>query len=166
MRNNTIISIELRKKVIETFPLSAESIHGPDHWSRVFENARRISDEETGADARVLELFALFHDSMRRNDIIDEGHGKRGADYARRLRADGWFELDDEAFELLCRACLHHTEGGLVDHPTVITCWDADRLDLARCGITPDPKRLCTATARKPEIIAWAVKRSAERRVP
>jgi uncharacterized protein len=43
---------------------------------------------------------------------------------------------------------------------TVLTCWDADRLDLGRVGIKPNPHRLCTAAARDPMMIEWAYKRS------
>jgi hypothetical protein len=34
-------------------------------------------------------------------------------------------------------------------NPTLAVCLDADRLDLGRVGITPDPLRLSTATARE-----------------
>lgn len=156
---STIITPRLRQKVIDSFPMNPKGIHGPAHWDRVFENARRIS-EETKADERVIELFALFHDSLRRNNITDPGHGKRGAEYAMKLREEGWFELDDEAFDVLHDACVRHTDGKTEGDPTVITCWDADRLDLYRCGIKPKPTYLCTETAKRAEVIAWAMKRS------
>jgi len=154
-----LISPELRRVVIESFPMGLDSIHGPAHWGRVLENALRIQ-EETGADTRVLKLFALFHDSLRRNDQIDSDHGRRGAEYARKMRDEGWFTLDDGAFELLADACNRHTDGLLEGDPTVITCWDADRLDLWRCGIKPEPSRMCTATAKSREVIGWAMERS------
>lgn len=153
------ISAKLHQIVIGTFPMGRESIHGPAHWNRVIENARRIR-EETGADIRILELFALFHDSLRRNDVLDPGHGKRGAEYAGKFRDEGWFELEDEAFQVLFKACEEHTDGSTCGDPTIITCWDADRLDLWRCGIIPDPDRMCTATARRKDVIDWAMKRS------
>jgi len=34
-------------------------------------------------------------------------------------------------------------------------CWDADRLNLWRVGIEPDPAYLTTETARTPEAIAY-----------
>jgi uncharacterized protein len=157
--NQPLITPELRRKVVDSFPLGPTSIHGPDHWDRVLENAIRIR-EETGADMRVLELFALFHDSLRQNDIVDPGHGRRGGEYARKLRSEAWFDLEDAAFDLLFEACAGHTEGGSEGDLTIITCWDADRLDLWRCGIRPDPSRMCTETARRPEVIAWAMQRS------
>lgn len=155
----TYLSAELRERVISTFPMGPDSIHGPVHWGRVLENALRIR-EETGADLRVLELFALFHDSLRQNDQIDPDHGERGARYAHKLRQDGMFELEDAAFDLLRIACTEHTDGGTGGDPTVITCWDADRLDLWRCGIIPRPERMCTQTARRPDVIEWAMDRS------
>jgi uncharacterized protein len=58
--------------------------------------------------------------------------------------------------ELLVTACSLHTCGGVSDVLTIGTCWDADRLDLARFGIVPDPELLSTAAARDPAFIAWA----------
>jgi uncharacterized protein len=43
---------------------------------------------------------------------------------------------------------------------TVQTCWDADRLDLGRIGIKPEPRFLCTAAAQDPALIEWALLRS------
>ena len=40
------------------------------------------------------------------------------------------------------------------DNLTICTCWDADRLDLPRVFIEPDPLRLCTHEARDPAMIA------------
>jgi len=70
------------------------------------------------------------------------------------------FDLDAGELELLCEACIGHSDGLLEADVTVQTCWDADRLDLGRVGIEPDPSRLCTPAAREPEIIAWAFARS------
>jgi uncharacterized protein len=36
----------------------------------------------------VVEMFAVFHDSGRRDEGSDAGHGRRGAELARWLRAD------------------------------------------------------------------------------
>lgn len=141
--------------------MGPDSVHGPVHWARVLENAFRIQ-AETGADPRVLELFALFHDSLRQNDQVDPNHGERGALYARKLRQDGMFELEDTAFDLLVEACNEHTSGDTHGNPTIITCWDADRLDLWRCGIRPNPERMCTRTAKRPDVIEWAMQRSGD----
>ena len=57
---------------------------------------------------------------------------------------------------LLYKACHGHTHARTHPDVTVQTCWDSDRLDLGRVGITPHPSRLCTEVAKRPEIIKWA----------
>ena len=57
----------------------------------------------------------------------------------------------------------HHSDGIQEGDATVRTCWDADRLDLPRVGIHPDPERLYTAPARHPAFIEWARKRAQSR---
>ena len=44
----------------------------------------------------------------------------------------------------------------LLKHPTVAVCLDADRLQLPRVGITVDPRRLSTTTARERHFSSWA----------
>ncbi len=122
---------------------SPYSIHGPDHWLRVLRNGRILS-ARTGANIEVVQLFALFHDSKRINDGWDPGHGQRGAEHAASLRGK-WFDLSDDDFDLLHYACAWHTEGHHHENPTIGTCWDADRLDLGRCGLIPSPEFMSTA---------------------
>lgn len=66
------------------------------------------------------------------------------------------FDLPDDRFDLLYRASERHTGGRTDDSVTVLTCWDADRLDLGRVGIVPNPKYLGTKAARDPATIDWA----------
>jgi uncharacterized protein len=138
--------------------LSWDGTHGFPHWERVRENGLRLAGV-TGARLDVVELFAYFHDACRSNEGRDPGHGSRGAELARRL-AGTVFAIDAAGLELLAAACCDHTAGRVTPDPTIGTCWDADRLDLGRVGITPLPERLCTAAARDPEVIAWARGRS------
>jgi uncharacterized protein len=35
------------------------------------------------------------------------------------------------------------------EHPTIGTCWDADRLDLGRVGARPDPKYMSTEARKR-----------------
>jgi hypothetical protein len=49
----------------------------------------------------------------------------------------------------LFRACCNHTDGTLSADSTIATCWDADRLDLGRVGIVPDPAFMSTMTGRE-----------------
>jgi uncharacterized protein len=139
-------------------------LHGVSHWARVYENSLRLAPT-TGADERILLLFALFHDARRTNEGWDEGHGRRGADLAASLRGTS-VVLAPRDFDLLYHACALHTEGLTEGDPTVQTCWDADRLDLPRAGIHPRPERLCTLAGREAETIAWAADRSLRRVVP
>lgn len=121
---------------------------------RVLENGLRLC-ETTGAKIEVVRLFAVFHDSKRVSDGSDPEHGQRGADFAKALRGR-LFDLPDDDFNLLYRACSGHTHE--LAHPdlTIQTCWDADRLDLGRVGVTPHPSRLCTDAAKSREMILWA----------
>jgi uncharacterized protein len=157
-----------RQSVIEVvraqYSLTWDGTHGFPHWERVRENGLRLAGG-TGARRDVVELFACFHDACRRNEGRDPKHGSRGAELARRL-AGTVFAIDTAGLELLAVACCDHTDGRVASDPTIATCWDADRLDLGRVGITPLPERLCTATARDPEVIAWAWDRSLRRQNP
>jgi uncharacterized protein len=80
-------------------------------------------------------------------------------DFAYALRGDV-FDIDNAGFELLAEACSTHSNGGLDGELTVRACWDADRLDLWRVRITPDPRRLATSEARLPEVFDAAKKRA------
>lgn len=137
----------IMEAILAGYRLDPEGAHGPRHWARVLANGLRLA-KTTGADTDVVTLFAMFHDSRRENEFDDPQHGLRGATLARDLRGE-LFELDDARFELLYAACRWHTDSiGLTDL-TIHTCWDADRLDLPRVGITVDPGKLKTAAARK-----------------
>lgn len=133
--------------VAEQYPLKGDySIHGPDHWRRVLMNARQIA-AHSGADPEVIQLFALFHDSRRENEGHDPEHGARGAILAAELRGK-LFELEDTKFAILQYACRWHTKGKHHADPTIGTCWDADRLDLGRVGVTPRAEFMSTAHGR------------------
>ena len=153
-----IISKELVQAIRDQFKINWHGIHGFSHLARVWENGLRLAPI-TGASERVVQLFALFHDSRRHSDGKDPGHGPRGATLAELWRGR-YFELVDTEFELLCTACRLHTTALTHPEPTVQTCFDADRLDLARVGKTPNPALLCTEAARDLETIRWAVERS------
>lgn len=153
-----MITEELLRLVQDQFALSRTGIHGVSHWQRVYENGMRLAPL-TGANPQVVELFAFLHDACRLSDGSDREHGQRAAEFARTL-AGSVFTLESTALALLLAACSGHTAGLVTGDITVLTCWDADRLDLGRVGIMPRPERLGTAAARDPEIIAWAYARS------
>ena len=153
-----ILSQDLMDLIEQGFALRLEGIHGTAHWARVRDNGLRLA-EQTGANTKVVELFAYLHDSKRLNDGHDPQHGARAARFAASIRIS-LLDLSDSDFELLRFACEFHTDGLTEADVTVQTCWDADRLDLGRIGVRPDPRRLCTSAAREPDTIEWALARS------
>lgn len=145
------------------FALDLHGIHGLPHWSRVCRHGRFLAGE-LGLDPALTTWFAFLHDACRRDDGEDPRHGPRAADLALRLRRTGSIgELDRRGFALLVEAIRWHSRGGRVGEPALLACWDADRLDLARVGIRPDPRRLATEPARRPEVIEAAVRRALAR---
>jgi len=151
------------KRLIEIiraqFRLDWHGIHGARHWSRVRENGLRLATQ-TGARSDVVELFAFLHGSQRVADGADLGHGPRAAQFVSALRCQGVLRLDGEGFELLSLACTFHSNGLTAGDVTVLTCWDADRLDLGRVGTYPDPRYLCTDAARNAQVIMECYNRS------
>ena len=150
------------QEILRGYALPLDGAHGVVHWARVIENGLRVA-ESNGADSEVVALFALFHDSRRVNQHRDDGHGQRGGELARSLRGT-LVHLDDARFDLLYEACLLHTDGHTTGDPTMLACWDADRLDLGRVGITPRSELLCTDAART--MLPWADARATRAYVP
>lgn len=140
------------REILPAYALPRRGHHGVVHWARVMENGLALA-ERTGARRDVVALFALFHDARRVNEKRDPGHGERGAELARALRGRR-FDLDDEGLDLLVEACRLHTDGRTDGDLTIRACWDADRLDLGRVGVTPSPRLLCTDAARA--LLPWA----------
>jgi uncharacterized protein len=148
-------AVRLVDAVLERSTGKESSLHGESHWQRVAAAGLALLPETPGADPALVFLFALFYDSMRLNDNHDPLHGPRGAALARELRGDA-FDLEEAEMALLGFACEEHTNGGVAPDPTVGVCWDADRLNLWRVEIRPDPWWLSTEAARTEERLAWA----------
>lgn len=145
-------------EILAGYQLPVDGYHGVVHWARVLENGLQLADR-TGADREVVTLFALFHDSRRVNEGRDDGHGLRGGEFAKSLRGT-LVHLDDARFDLLFEACRLHTNGLTAGETTLQACWDADRLDLGRVGVTPRRDRLCTDAART--LLPWAHARAVD----
>ncbi len=152
------ITKQLILSILDGYTLNLRGIHGLPHWARVLENGERLA-KETGADLEVVRLFAVFHDSRRINDNIDHGHGFRGVELSKELHGK-LFNLKPSQLDQLHYACAHHTDGLIEADITVQTCWDADRLDLGRVGITPKSRFLCTVLAKNDQLIEWANNRA------
>ena len=125
-------------------------IHGELHWRTVGANGLWLAEPLTDADTFVIFLFALLHDSMRESDGRDPEHGPRAAALAGELHAEGVAPGHRRrSSRRSSYACFEHTNGLVSDDPTVGCCWDADRLDLPRVGIRPDPALFSTARAHE-----------------
>jgi len=152
-----VLCRRLIEAIRDQFKLNWNGIHGVTHWSRVRLNGLDLA-RETGADPVVVELFAFFHDACRQNDGTDPSHGSRAAEFVTALQGkEIW--LKEDQLSLLRDACSGHTYGKSHPDITVATCWDADRLDLWRLEIEPDPSRLLTEAAKSPQRIEQSLLR-------
>ncbi len=154
----------LVRRVLSAWPRGASrralgGLHGPAHRLRVWHNAMLLTAATPGADAEVAELFALIHDSRRVSDGDDPEHGTRAAIFAVQLAAEGWLRLDISRLELLRAACEQHEMGDITADPTIGCCWDADRLELSRLGVRPNPALLSTNAALNEGVLALAWER-------
>lgn len=137
---------EVREFALNEWKLG--TIHGLSHWQRVERNGIILSTENGSIrkdiNIKVVRFFAYLHDKCRLNDWADWEHGARSADMLLSIRNTILKDLTDEEVSLLEKACRYHTTEHLTGIPTVDVCFDADRLDLGRVGITPNPKRMAT----------------------
>lgn len=132
--------VKLRDFVMANFDHSC--IHGIRHWDRVYNYGMQLLTPEV--NKRVVQAFAYLHDTCREDDGYDEEHGPRAAEMISNLRTTILAFLSDEEFALLHNACMYHTSEERTSNPTINACFDADRLDLWRVGIVPDPERMAS----------------------
>ncbi|MFP5365158.1 MAG: hypothetical protein ACLGI5_20810 [Thermoleophilia bacterium] len=156
--------------------------HGIPHWKRVAANGLRLLEAGEPGDPAVVLAFAIVHDAMRETDEPDEpGHGALAVGLARYVNgaAVDWLPddcarevlptpppftfLSDEQLALLTRAIEEDDLGTTSTEPTIAVCLDADRLDVWRAGVKPDPRRLSTPTARRHEQSIAALRQLGER---
>lgn len=128
-------------------------IHGLSHWQRVERNGILLSLIMCNGELcfrkevniKVVCLFAYLHDKCRLNNETDLKHGERAADMLYTMRDTLLKDLDNKEFSLLEQACRLHTTIHKTGNPTIDICFDADRLDLKRVGITPCPDKMATS---------------------
>ncbi|MBV9946472.1 MAG: hypothetical protein JOZ69_06470 [Myxococcales bacterium] len=143
-------------------------IHGPAHWFRVRRFGALLSAREgLPTDARrCVEIFSLVHDLARLDDGGGNQHAIDGASYVDEVLPAVFGALPSEQIETVRAAIRYHSDGlvaqaagelGLFDRVaapresvvrTIACCWDADRLDLPRVGILPQPRLMSTASWR------------------
>lgn len=141
---------DLRSFSINRWPEDMGTTHGVEHWDRVAKFGRMLYQE--GVDMDVILAFAYLHDSERKDNAMDIEHGKRASLLIDRIRETELRALSDGQITKLKRACELHTTEHRTGDTTIDTCFDADRMDLLRVGIMPDPKRM--ATKRGAELVA------------
>jgi len=139
---------DLRKAARLVFVLEGGD-HGPKHWHRVERNGVRIAKMDGRVDVVVVRLFAILHDCKRQGELSDPDHGRRAADFACELFQFMHLPIDELRFQKLHYALAMHNEALVTEDPTIGACWDADRLDLPRVGIVPDPELLSTDAAKR-----------------
>ena len=140
---------DLVRTALSEFALNPRGEHGPSHWARVKLHGVRLA-HIYGLSPVVPSLFALLHDCCRDNDYHDPEHGLRSSHLVEDLAHRGLLkELSTHEQDCLIQACAQHSDGFLEGPRLVQVCWEADRLDLGRVGIHPNPTLLCTEAARE-----------------
>ena len=67
------------------------------------------------------------------------------------------YSLTGSQLDKLCHAIRHHSGGRVHPDETVQSCWDGDRLDLGRVGITPSPLYMSDHAAKHiKKAYAWS----------
>ncbi len=126
--------------------------HGIYHWQRVYANTQKLA-RHYGIESDVFELFALLHDSKREDEYKDIEHGKRAGEFVKSLIKKELIKLSKADKERLIYACENHTvsdkSNPLYGDLIVQICFDSDRLDIGRVGITPERKYFLTDFAKE-----------------
>lgn len=156
-------------------------LHGPAHWARVhrfgLELAKRV---DLPAEGRAcVELFAWVHDLAREDDGPGRRHAADGAEQIDGLLPLIADPLTSPQIETLRAAIRHHSDGMVAERAweagmiaelgwprdlavaTVGCCWDADRLDLPRAGITPSAPLMSTPAWREVAPLSARIHRQA-----
>lgn len=133
---------KLREYCAQRTPIWQLRIYGVEHSDRVAANGQRLL--VPGANLNVITAFAYLHDAERNNSETDPGHGNRAALLVDRIRNQYLTALTDTEIDLLKEACSVHSDTHGTGNPTIDICLDADRLDLPRLGIIPNPEQMAT----------------------
>ena len=145
--NTTFDWQKLRLFSIARWPKEMGTTHGIEHWDRVTRFGEMLYVD--GVDMNVVVAFAYLHDVGRINNYVDDEHGQRASILVDGIRYNYLRDFNDEQVALLKRACELHTLKHRTGNITIDTCFDADRLDLPRVGITPDPELMATSQGSK-----------------
>ena len=120
-------------------------IHGLPHLRQVALVAGRFA-AHLGEDVEAAMVMGFFHDCARIHDGGGTQHAHDSAQLARPIITADFPHFD---VARLCDGIAHHADGTITDDFLIGCLWDADRLDLRRLGITPNPRLLSTPIARR-----------------
>ena len=146
MRDVYVLIEGLREFAIKHTKMNVNSIHGVSHWDRVAKNADSLKTSDV--DVLVVKAFAYVHDVERENENDDPQHGLRAAKLVDEIHSTVLEFLTEKEIQQLKEACELHTTTLRTEDATVNACFDADRLDLGRVGITPNPDKMATVQGR------------------
>ena len=135
-------------------PLARLSRHPPAR-ARVLENGLRLA-AETGANVEVVRPVRRAPRFQRAGTRTTTPATARAPPRSPRPSAAGSSTFPTPSSACSTRPAQGHTHERTHPDITVQTCFDSDRLDLGRVGITPDPRYLCTDAAKRPDTIRWA----------
>lgn len=116
--------------------------HGLSHWQRVERNGALLATPKV--NMTVVRLFAYLHDKCRIDNDRDIQHGARVVQTLCEIKHTLLKDITEDEFYMLSKACELHATALKTGNLTIDTCFDADRLDLERVGIIPDPNRMAT----------------------
>lgn len=155
---NLVVDVEaLRSFSANRWPDDLGTTHGLNHWDRVAMFGERLCQEE--ADLNVILAFAYLHDSERVNNGEDLYHGYRASMLIDSIRHTMLRDMSDEQIRKLKSACELHTIKRKTGDLTIDICFDADRMDLLRVGIKPQPERMATGHGAElvsnPDFCEW-----------
>lgn len=144
---SNIKRVVMFQSAVAQMKLDPMGIHGPIHWMKVYRNCQDLHVMEYGKQASEKDdwfywCFSMLHDCCRASDYADPAHG---------IEAAKLVPTDGDPFNVaLERAIKLHTMGQCMDadaelgYELIAICWDADRLELPRVNIVPDPKLMST----------------------
>ncbi len=128
------------------------NLHGIPHWQRVERNGFILLSTHkelmTDRNLTVIKLFAYLHDVCRDTNLKDPFHGERAALLVESIRSSLLFGLLDSDISNIVEACRTHNDTLKTGNLIIDMCFDADRLDLPRCGIMPNPDRMATTQGK------------------
>ena len=89
-----------------------------------------------------VKLMTISQEEMKKRIVF------KNAELVDEIRETELAFLNDGEIRQLKKACELHTTTWRTEDATVNACFDADRLDLGRVGIMPDPDKMATVQGR------------------